>query len=369
MPFPSDAIERDLLYFSPCVVRLVSLFPFDDQVLPSENRLLVKPLPLIVLLLFLASCAREEIAGPGPEGPPPLPPAGLLIREAHDGFAVLDWLKNEEPTIARYVVYRGVGENPGAFLPIDSTESTLMVDLSLSEDTLYTWFVVAVDRYGRQSEPGNRVSARIPNDEDPPEPRAFTVHALDQVRPVMLLSWEPPGIADLLGFRIYRSETEDPLADPLAWSTETSATSWKDEALELVRGRRYTYAVVTVDRGGRRSALAAKDGDLLTESPVLLTPGEGERVKSWLTFVWMGGKESGYDPEIRFWRLTVLDSPSGGERWSRLLPATPSSPIEVMYQGPLLESGRTYFWKVASVTKSDGTPNAWSVLRSFQVVD
>ncbi len=95
-----------------------------------------------ILTLFLASCQRDEIVPDMPDAIPPLPPAGLLVESAHDGYCFIGWLRNTEHDLDGYIVYRGVSAL-GPFAVADTTLRNYWIDASCAYDTTYFYYVCA----------------------------------------------------------------------------------------------------------------------------------------------------------------------------------------------------------------------------------
>ena len=79
--------------------------------------------------LSFSGCERQRIVQPDDNEFPPLPPAGLLVEGAHDGYIFIGWVKNLERDLSSYVVYRGEGQPSAPFTIIDTLVNNYFIDL------------------------------------------------------------------------------------------------------------------------------------------------------------------------------------------------------------------------------------------------
>jgi chitodextrinase len=162
----------------------------------------------------------------------PAPPTGLAAA-AGDGRVVLVWTANTETDLAGYRVLRD-----GAVVAT-VTGATTYTDTGLTNDTTYTYAVVAVDTHDNASAPSDAVSA---TPTDLTAPTAPTGLAATRGDGAVSLSWRANPEPDVGGYRVLR--------DGAVVATVTG-TSYTDAG--LVNDRAYTYALVAVDGHGNAS--------------------------------------------------------------------------------------------------------------------
>ena len=318
--------------------------------------------PYFVLAMFLlGSCQREETQPFQPDTIPPLPPAGIGIDEAHDGLIAFSWLHNTEYDLDMYIVYRREPVQHD-FEAVDTTFNRFYVDVQRSYDTTYEYYVVAVDQSGNRSAPSHTVSSGSPNLYPPGAVQILyaTGHSHDNRR-YFRIEWAPVDAYDVSRYAVYRSGSEAVSADTQHLLGSTNATFLVDSSDVQFNQIRY-YAVTVVDRGGKVSELSTVSSDFITAEPELLSPGDMASVRDYPVFTW--NRVAG---AVQY-RLGVSASLTGEELWSETIGDDGRQEINAYYSGPPLYTGKTYYWRVATLTKRDGDVNAVSPLRSFRMV-
>ncbi|MDX9758083.1 MAG: hypothetical protein RBU27_02890 [Bacteroidota bacterium] len=320
------------------------------------------PVAIMLLLCILASaCERERIIDPGPDTIPPLPPTGLLVEGARDGYIFIGWIKNREPDLRGYIVHRAESKDSHRFIAVDTISTNYHIDQQRSYDTTYWYFVTAVDERGNESVPSDTVSAIAHNRNAPDAPAYFHVNGYNDGRKQLLrLTWSPVDEADLAYYRIYRSETpfEDPT--PALLFAETDAAFHDDTSVQQI-GRRYFYAVTSVDRGALESPRSELRSDFIASRPVLVSPLPNGQAAPYPLLRWLRV------PETDAYLLTVLLAETSGEVWSRLVRPAAGDTLSHRVDGPALTVGQTYYWRVSSLTAENGLPNGVSDAWRFQV--
>ena len=319
-------------------------------------------IPFFVVLMLVTGCERERIIFPDGDIQAPLPPAGLLVEGAHDGYIFTGWLKNSESDLAGYIVYRGETDPGNAFTPLDTITQNYFRDVMRSYDTTYYYFVTAIDVNGNESKPSDTVSAQSPNRYRPEVPYSIAVtgHNIGERR-FFRIEWSPVDEADLSGYLVFRSDLPFSEPSPSLFIDVCTNTFYTDTTVGA-SNRRWYYAVTSIDNGGIRSDLSRVDSDFITEKPLLLEPGALGPAKSFPLFRWKS-----VDQVSRY--LVVISTEEyTGELWSGIVNDNSTDVVEFQYFGAALSIGRTYFWRVASISKTDTRPNAISEAGQFYIV-
>ncbi len=318
-------------------------------------------LMLMLTLVFGAACERERIVDPGPDSIAPLPPAGLLVESARDGYIFISWIRNKELDLSGYVVHRAEESDPARFMRVDTVTQFYFIDEQRSYDTTYSYFITALDESGNESAASDTVSARAMNRYAPDPPSEFSVNGFnDGDRRMMRLAWSAVDEADLAGYRIYRSDVPFEAADSSLLLTE-HVSPFLDDLTVTQTARRYFYAVTAVDRGGMESDLSRVVSDVISSLPVPLSPAEDGSAEAYPLFRWQRA------PEAAAYLLSVSLSENTGEIWSRVMLPDNSDTLSFRYDGSPLTPGELYYWRVSSMTAVNGKPNGVSDARRFQV--
>ena len=314
---------------------------------------------LVLVLVFSTACERERIVDPGSDTTAPLPPAGLLVESARDGFIFISWIRNREIDLRGYIVYRA--EEASAFVAVDTVAEFYFIDEHRSYDSTYRYHVTAIDDAGNESAPSDTVSARARNLYEPETPENLQVNGFDDGRRrLWRLSWTPVVEADLSTYRIYRSDIPFAETADAVLLAETDAAFF-DDTVVAAPGWRWFYAVSAVDRGGLESTLSAARSDIIAGRPEPLSPSSDGAAPSYPLFRWR--RVSGAASYL----LAVSLSEHTGEVWTRLVPQGGPDTLSFRYDGFPLSVGETYFWRVSSVTAANGKPNGVSDAVRFQV--
>lgn len=326
-------------------------------------------LVIINVFLFLAitwmsfvGCERESISPDQVDLVPPLPPTGLIIEEAQDGYIFLSWKKNSERDILEYIIYRSEG-NQNSFYKIDSTQNFYLLDEHLSYDTTYFYYVTAVDISGNQSKPSTIISSQSSNKNAPQTPKGFEVNGHNSSSGKFIqLSWTPNNESDLAGYKIYRSTQTPFTAEAASFIIKTDQAFYRDTTIHQTNAR-YYYGATAIDRGGKESPLSPIQDDVITEIPVLISPESNASVTSFPKFIWQNVSGS------KKYKVTISTSEWTNEFASWFVDQSSELTISSSYQGPYLNKGRIYYWRIATITSSENNPNAISDVRSFQIVN
>jgi hypothetical protein len=316
--------------------------------------LLIALLPVVAPL---PGCYRESIESTAPDVIAPLPPAGLRLESAHDGYVFISWMENSEQDLQAYVVYRSEPSAAG-FTAIDTTTRDWYVDGQRSYDTTYTYRVTALDNSGNESAPSGAVSAQSPNTSPPAAPSLLNVAASNIGGALRIEGdWNPVDAYDLRGYVVLRARSADPAGfDTLLATDDTRFVDTSIAATGVV----YYYAVAAVDRGGLAGARSPVASDLATDAPRLLAPADASKVTDYPVFQWAA------TPGALAYRLLLCASPAGDQVWTTTVDETGAASYTVDYAGPSLATAKTYYWRVATLSRPGGPINAASATWTFQ---
>ncbi len=318
---------------------------------------------LVLAALLLAACERERIVDPGPDTTAPLPPAGVIVEGARDGYIFVGWLPGRERDLRGYIVHRSEGTPPGMFTAVDTLTLNFIIDEQRSYDTTYSYYITAIDGSGNESVPSDTVSAISENRYAPDGPRQLSVNGYnDGQRRELRLSWEAVDEADLAFYRIYRDRAPIDAADSTLLFTETVQTFF-DDSVGVQTDTRYFYAVTAVDNGGWESALSPMQSDVIARRPVPVFPINGMKTVVFPMLRWtaVSGAAS--------YLVTVALSEDAGEIWSGYVSASSQDTLAFRYNGSALTPGERYYWRVSSVTAQNGKPNGVSDVQQFVADD
>jgi hypothetical protein len=118
-----------------------------------EVRITAKGAALAILALVAltaAGCDDDGPVGIRDLNPPAEPQAVRTV--TGDGRVTLSWVRNTEPDLAGYRVYRGTTGYDGPFLPLGTTTSLGWVDETVTNGTTYYYAVSAYDQAGNESD-------------------------------------------------------------------------------------------------------------------------------------------------------------------------------------------------------------------------
>ncbi len=317
-----------------------------------------------LLIAALSSCSggNQSAAGPDPVEQPEAPV--LRVTQIGDGEIQLSWGAIADEGDVIYVVYRSVVGEPVA--AVDSTFRTQFGDRGLQYEVEYTYYVTAVDNFGREGARSNTVSGQPFNNLAPLAPTslravAHNIYLFNQLE--IALDWEANSEADLLGYRVYRSTEEDFAPTAEALHAEVEVARYIDQTVDV--GTVYYYQVTAYDRGGKESAGSVGASDVALPIVQLAAPVDGELASPQATFVWHPV------PNALSYRVIVTTSPTSGEISEMDLTADTTAVFRGRSlsgnQPAALETGRIYYWKVIASTRAEGVENSVSAVEDFKV--
>ncbi len=319
----------------------------------------------LAVFVLVCGCGGDGGSGAGPEGESlPEAPARLRVSKIGDGEIQLSWGAVADEGDVIYVVYRS--EDDGAAVAVDSTFRTQFGDRALEYEANYTYYVTAVDNFGREGARSNAVSGQPFNNLAPLAPTilravAHNIEIFDQLE--IALDWNANDEADLVGYRVYRSTQPDfaPAADLLRAEVETPR--FKDDQIEI--GTVYYYQVTAFDRGDKESEGSLGARDVALPAAALVEPIAGELAPAQAVFSWRAIAAA------LSYRVVVTTSPTSGEISDMAL----TSDTTAVFKGRVLtgnqqaqlESGSIYYWKVIASTKAGGVENSVSAVEDFKI--
>ncbi|NNE45068.1 MAG: hypothetical protein HKN37_00250 [Rhodothermales bacterium] len=180
-------------------------------------------------------------------------PDGLTVMlQGHE--VTLSWIAPTDADLEGFYVYRKRDEQD--FLPITQRplpkDSIRVVDAGYDNRGLrpgkaYTYAVAALDHALNES-PYAVVEVAIPDDEPPTPP--VESYARSTAEGLVDLQWQPSLALDVVGYRVYRSESEADVAAVI----EVDGSTFETTDSTVSRGRTYAYYVVAVDAVGNESS-------------------------------------------------------------------------------------------------------------------
>jgi len=181
----------------------------------------------------------------------PLAPIGVSAADVPDdegGSVYVSWTPNSETDLVGYRVLRNGTQ-------IAEQTDTYLTDTGLVDGTAYEYAVVAFDDAGNVSLATGSAAAIPADNSAPPLPVPQNVAALDNPRDhggAILLTWDAIDDPAIVGYRVYRSETD---GSGYVAVGENNEPEFVDGG--LVDGTMYYYVVKSLDAGGVESDASA----------------------------------------------------------------------------------------------------------------
>jgi len=311
-----------------------------------------------IFLIFTCSKNKENpLVGPVDDMTTPSKPATPNTTSVGDGEIHLNWLPNTENDLAGYRLYRAENEDilENYILIYDSTQTSYK-DINLDYTTTYFYRVSAYDLSGNESLFSDPVW-RTPFNISPPDiPQNLSVKAQNIGAPIIEISWDANIESDVRGYKIFRGTEYNFPADETTLLDSTVNNFYTDTNVFI--DTVYYYKLSAFDKGGEESLPTAPEWDAALSPPMLLFPIDNEIVSSPPTFSW-----SPVNNAVEY-KVFVQTSSVGDEIWSMTVDNTQTT---LEYSGStVLESGTTYYWKVATITKQTAL-NSFSNIESFRI--
>lgn len=200
----------------------------------------------------------------------PLPPRGFEIRFVEDRIG-LAWLApaanvdtSTPPLVAGYNIYRQFGDGPVKLLNSSLIKELKYEDVEFEYGLPLSYFVrssaTETSPYLESDDSEHREI--VPKDIFPPAAPKGLVPVTG--RGFIALSWEANREKDFAGYRLWRGEEGEP-GEKLLTPELLVETAYTDTAIE--KGRRYRYAISSVDRNGNESPRTETAADSLKDAP------------------------------------------------------------------------------------------------------
>lgn len=325
---------------------------------------LIKKSSYFLVFVTLLSCSEIIIE---PDTFPPETPKNFVLLGAGDGQVHLRWERNIEQDFKEYRLFRSVN-NTNSFVLLASLVQTEYVDRFLEYDSVYYYYLTAIDFAGNESARTNLIDVQPLNISAPLPPSRLSVQGnnnpsqgLFEIR----LNWLPPNVSDLKKYFVFRGNEPFFNPDQFSFIDSTIVSVYIDRS--VITGQRYYYKVIAVDKGGKTSFPSSAANDILLQNAVLLSPGNNSRFADPKIFKWNAVNDA------VAYEVFVGNGPFSGIIWS----SGKTRQTEVFYTGPNLQASRIYYWWVGAYSKNkevfdDGTEapaqiNSYSSFNSFFV--
>ncbi|MFC2082138.1 fibronectin type III domain-containing protein [Bacteroidota bacterium] len=315
---------------------------------------------ILILFLFQA-CDRDDVTQPVDDGLPPVTPVNLSVFRERDGEAGIEWRRINTPELKVYRIYRSEN-NPADPVLIDSTIDNYYIDYSLDYDTVYYYFISAVDIFNRESPLSAPVNAEPLNVYPPDTPFLIEINGRNwEGRQSVHLFWQPVQDSDLDMYEIYRDTIPDFNADSSNIAGRTTTNEFDDYAdLELLI--EYYYNIVAVDKGGLKSAEGPTVSDIILNTPLQIFPANEMSVAPFSEF------EIKTVSEPAYYKIVIQSNQFYGIiRELNFQSEAVDSVISVEFSSTQLTSNKKYYWRIFTFTQNYRDPNSFSDLYSFSI--
>ncbi len=312
----------------------------------------------ILMLVFATACSSNSanpIINNGDDTTPPETPSNLSFLSVGNGEIHLGWDANNEPDLTGYRLYRTVDEdNLFNYDVIYDSTGTTFNDIGLEYSTRYFYRIAAYDDAGNESSLSNAIQGMPQNTQPPLSPANLNVIANNIGAPFFRLFWDDNSESDLFGYKIYRSTTffgSYTLLD----STTTTFFDDFNVSTDVI----YYYTITAYDKGSEESVQTQPVSDIALSPPVLIRPINTELTSATPTFKWL------HVMNAERYKVFLLTTSQAGEIWAQSMEASRDS---ILYDGTHeLETGKIYYWKIATITKDSVGLNSVSATQSFRV--
>ncbi len=316
----------------------------------------------IFIVLFLSilfnRCGRQENIVQVDDGIPPAVPTHISILFAGDGEVVLKWKPNSESDFDKYKIYRGIVSN--AFDLVGETRNNIFIDDSLSYDQKYFYRISAVDLSGQESSLSVIVSATPVNKYPPSSPRGFQINARNwEGKKSFYLSWFKNKESDVAGYKIYKSKQPGFTADINSFVGSTTGRDFNDTST-FTFYKDYYYRIKAVDKGGLESKATNELKDQILEIPEIVFPLDNSQISQINNFIIKAL------PRPAQYKIIVQTNEFFDEFWSTQFSSKKTTDtLQVPFTPIFLNAGIYYYWRVATFTNGNSSPNSVSKLYKF----
>lgn len=318
----------------------------------------------IFTALFFTILACNEVSTP-PDTTGPDTPSNFILLGGGDGQARFRWSNVTDPDLQFYRLYRSVNNTTDFNNHIETVQLEYL-DRFLSYDSIYYYYLVAVDYAENESIPTNIVDVQPLNISAPQPPSFLLANAINnpiENRKSIILSWLPPDAGDLDYYKVYRGTIKDFNISSSSLIDSTNVGTYFDTFTSL--NQRYYYKITAVDYGKKESLPSLSSSDLILNSASLTSPSNFSKFTSPYKFQW-----SEVD-SAKAYKVFVGNSPFSEVFWE----SEKVKINETTYKGAKLTSSKVYYWWVGSYSKEkiiidngneiDPQVNSYSTVGSF----
>ena len=311
-----------------------------------------------MLSIFVSSCDRQENIVQIDDGVPPAVPTNVSVFFAGDGEVVLQWRSNTEADLDKYKIYRGLVNNNFNF--VGESRDNFFIDDSLLYNQEYFYRVSSVDLSGKESSLSNFISATPINKNPPSSPRGFQINARNwEGKKSFYLSWFKNKESDIAGYKIYRSEQSSFTADTNSLVGFTNRMDFNDTS-NFSFYKDYYYKIKAVDKGGLESNPTDELKDRILEIPEVVYPQDNSEINVINNFVIKAIQEPAT------YKIVVQTNEFFGEFWSTQFSSEKTiDTLQVPFTPIFLDAGIYYYWRIATFTNDNSSPNSVSKLYKF----
>ncbi|MFC1514150.1 fibronectin type III domain-containing protein [candidate division KSB1 bacterium] len=316
---------------------------------------------LIICTLFAWYCTsddNESLVGPIDDKTAPSKPVRPSLTSVGNGEIVITWEANPESDVAGYNIYRTTGSDDiNSYTNIADTTGTSYKDIGLEYTTSYFYRITAYDITLNESEKSEAVTGIPLNTLPPDSPVNVAAVGRNLIFPEIEITWDKNTESDIAGYKIYRGDVSTFAVDASSLIDSVSVNIFIDADVGL--DTLYYYKITAFDKGGIQSIPSIAQSDAALSPVSLISPLNNITVSATPTFSWNSINH------VFQYKVFIQTSTQGGEIWNKTVD---NSETTVVYDGSTaLESGRTYYWKVATITKDPLSLNSFSAIQSFKI--
>ncbi len=169
---------------------------------------------------------------------------------------VLSWEKPAVPLVNGYHIYRYPTNNKEEKVRITknpiSADTKIFVDKPMGQLTdFFSYVITTINNNGVESATSSEQKVALPNTAAPDMPNYLTTQG---IRKGIILSWQRSKAKDVIGYELFRSESEDGEFYPIE-SMLVKDTFYVDILASNEKASTFWYQVRAVDRYGNKSSL------------------------------------------------------------------------------------------------------------------